>query len=113
MNTIDERSPAFDEAVGKFLDQCDLVTNGCGEHVSYTFSTTRGPRYIKVLRSQMGSTSIHAFVRISDGAILYPAGCNKPFIGKDGPNGPRTVRGNIYSPQSGREALGPWGVRTL
>lgn len=53
------------------------------------------------------------FVRISDGAILYSASWQKPFIAKAGPLAPQTVRGSVYDKTTWAACTAWTGVRTI
>lgn len=74
-----------------------------------------GPKYVRIVRRDEGQThgSVHCFVRLEDGAILYPAGWKKPFIARGGPHCAATVRGNIFAPDGGLSALTPFGIKAV
>ena len=59
------------------------------EAYAATYETTRGPRYVRVVRCSLGSRSVHSFVDTTNGDILK--GSWKAPVR-------RGVRGNIFRP---------------
>lgn len=66
-------------------------------------STTRGPRYVRVVKTIDGSKSVYCFVEIGTGNILKAAGWKTPALHS---------RGNIFD-ESALECCGMYGVAHL
>lgn len=114
-----EPAQDFEAALQAFIQVCSEVTDAHLRRTypnsafarDYEFTAERGQKFVRIVRNDHTQRSVHAFVRVSDGAILHPAGYKKPFIAKGGPNCAQTVRGSIFAPDHGRSAVGPWGVK--
>lgn len=70
-------------------------------------------KYVKLVAWNGTQHSVFGFVRVEDGAILYPASWKKPFIAKGGPMDPKTIRGSVYDPTTWPTCTAWTGVRTI
>jgi len=92
----------FDEAFAAWLRRAQAQIN---DYYAATFPTLlvptltveRGKRYVRVIRDEGNSRSAFAFVDITTGDVLKPAGWKGPAKG---------ARGNIYTPRLGVSAYG-------
>lgn len=73
----------------------------------FTLEHEGGPKYVRILMAQGSSRSVRAFIRRSNGDLLYPAGYRGPVTKPSG------IRGNIFAADHGMSAMGPYGMRTL
>lgn len=65
---------------------------------------TVGKRYIKVVRSDSGQSSVHCFID-KNGDVLFPATWKAPAKSKP--------RGNIFDEHNGLARMGPYGPAYL
>lgn len=74
------------------------------ENVVVSVDDTRAnQKFIRILVGRGSSRSVYCFVRVSDGAVLKPAGWKAP-------EPKQYARGSIYSETFGLEAMGPFGT---
>lgn len=121
---------ALYEAIALFLDAWDEIRAKEHERNGYhwpsdtSLGLEHGKKYLRVVQvvyddetpglgvkidgidHKRKSIGVEAFIDESTGDIYYPAGWAKPA---------KHVRGNVFSPKHGAEAIGPggWGIRTL
>ena len=69
-----------------------------------SFKAEEGPKYIRVVKSDVGQQSAWCFIRKEDGAILKCAGWKAPA---------KHARGNINGPDFGVSFVGPHGPAYL
>lgn len=74
-----------------------------------------GPRqkFVRLVTWNGSQHCCFGFIRISDGAILYSAGWQRPFIAKGGPMDPKTIRGSVYDKSTWAACTAWTGVRTI
>ena len=107
----EEERESFEHALHAFVLACgDISDTHTVRHYPNvplsTFDIESGRVYTRIVCAHAGSRSVHAFVRNSDGAILYPKGWRGPQT-----KGKTPVRGSIYAPDHGASAMGPYGVK--
>lgn len=98
------------KAVETFVKGLDKVMKDWYKKMDYknlelpTHEVSKGGRYYKVWRLDGPSKSIVAFIDTKEdflGSIYKPASYRAPAKG---------IRGNVFSPQSGMEAINPHGL---
>ena len=67
-------------------------------------SMTEGKRYVRILRTNYGQSSAHAFIDKDTGDVLKPAGAKTPA---------KHRRGNVFDDQNGLGQMGPYGPAYL
>jgi hypothetical protein len=67
-------------------------------------SLMRGKRYVRVVRTDPGSRSVHVFVDITNGDILKPASWKAPA---------KHARGNIFDKFKGMKWMSAYGAAYL
>jgi hypothetical protein len=71
---------------------------------SRVLSVQDGRRYVRVVDTQYGSSSVHCFVDKSNGDVLKAAQWRSPA---------KHARGNIYDEANGLASMGPYGPAYL
>ncbi len=94
----------FDEALTRFVAICQEISDA---HMARfenlakpRITTVRGVRYVKLVREG----SVHCFVDIKTGDVLKAATWRAPA---------KHARGNVFSADGGRGAMGPYGAHYL
>ena len=105
----------FYDALDEYVKLVQKITDAnfarCYPNVSKPFFTVdpKGKRYARIVQNDTGgckSKSVHSFVDMENGNILFSAGWKAPAK--------KTPRGNIFDEDSGRSALTSEGyVRML
>jgi hypothetical protein len=104
--------PKFLDRFNLFLLGCEAIYNknfddmGFGEFQREGFEVKVGRKYAKVLKVGKGQRggSVHAFVDMTNGDILKPAGYSKPA---------KHARGNIYDKDCGMSRMTAYGPEYL
>lgn len=103
MNIIESprAKPSFETALAPFMKgaQAKVTANYAGTGLTIPqLGVTYGPKYAKIIRSDGG---VYAFVKKDDGNVYKAASWTAPA---------KHARGNIYSPDGGLSAAGPYGM---
>jgi hypothetical protein len=113
----ERRNQDFDAALFAYLTFARSVLAKATADSRYThlLGYERKPRqkFVRFVHWNGSQNTVFGFVRVSDGAILYAAGWERPFIAKGGPDAPETIRGSIYDPASWERCTAWTGVRTI
>jgi hypothetical protein len=117
---IDTSAMTFEEALDAYLAFArEVLRRGtadsrCTHTLGYeTLDKRRSKKFVRFVHWNGSQNSVFGFVRVSDGAILYPAGWDRPFIAKGGPDAPETIRGSIYDTKTWTGCTAWTGVRTI
>lgn len=107
---FDAALAAFEQAYTDLVNAEHTRRGWTADVHRFMFEHETGPKYVRVVQQRTGGgmgRSVYAFVRRSDGAILYPAGWRGPVTK------PHGVRGSIYAEDHGISCCGPFGMKTL
>lgn len=99
----------FQTAFETFLNGAQAI---CSEYRTKEFPTlpevslkaSKGGRYVKVIRVDGASSSVHCFVDTTNGDVLKAASYKAPA---------KHARGNIYAADNGLGCMGPYGAAYL
>ncbi len=99
----------FDTALNTFLDGIRAKLNA---HFARYFlnstppviETSKGRRYVRVIKNDGVSRSVHCFVDMTNGDILKADGWKSPA---------KHARGNIFNDNNGLDGMSVWGAAYL
>ena len=96
----------FNTALQSFVDGCaDISKQGRYHSLQpFSFSIEWLNKRVRVVREDTGSRSVHCFVDMATGDVLKADGWSRPA---------KHARGNIYRPDNGLKAMGPYGAAYL
>lgn len=117
MTTPASVDPTFVAAVERFLVGAQAIIDA-GRNARYpelprkTLALEWGRRYVRVWAFEgERRTHIYAFLDMTNGDVLKPAGYNKPFHSDVNPGS--DARGNLFDPSSGASRLTDYGPEYL
>jgi hypothetical protein len=96
----------FNAALQSFVDGCADISKSqrfAGLEPAQ-FSIQWLNKRCRIVREDSGSRSVHCFVDMATGDVLKADGWAKPA---------KHARGNIYRPDNGLKAMGPYGAAYL
>jgi hypothetical protein len=104
-HTTEHSTELFDGCLATFVDGCDRIINrdSTGGLVR-KLDTMLGHRYVRVVRTDYGSRSVHCFVDRTNGDVLKADGWKRPA---------KHARGNIFDQHNGLGSMGPYGPAYL
>lgn len=94
----------FDDALNSWMEKAQAVidTEYADNPLSPALSATVGRSYIRIVRTDSGNQSAYAFINLSNGDVLKPAGWKGPA---------KHARGNIFTDKLGVTAYGATYLR--
>jgi len=101
------KAEGFDEKLASFVAGCQAISDrymessGYKGRVQITGDQIPGSRYVRVVRAEPGSRSVHCFVDKTNGDVLMAAGWKAPA---------KNPRGNIFQADNGLTRMGPYGA---
>jgi len=110
LNRIPEKKDPFEIAFEKFLKGAQKIVDDYWKRSGFrplmkpTLVPQRGRRYIRIVSKDPSSGSAWAFIDITNGDVLKPAGFRTPA---------RHARGNIYDQWNGLKAVSAYGPAYL
>lgn len=99
----------FDTALNTFLDgiRAKLAAHFAKHFPSSTppmIEISKGRRYIRVIKNDVVSRSVHCFVDTTNGDVLKADGWKTPA---------KHARGNIFNDNNGLDGVSVWGATYL
>jgi hypothetical protein len=109
VNALSQGSPQFEQALATWLAGAQQIIIDEHQRRNYVFQVAqlgvqRGQRYVKIVREDGSSRSVHAFIDATNGDVLKPASWKAPA---------KHARGNIYDEAHGLGSMGPYGPAYL
>ena len=107
---VESTDEDFNKKLDSHLKGCHKIHDEYRTRMGFTkvdppkFTAQHGKKYVKIVRSDGGSRSVHSFIDKATGDVLKPASWNAPA---------KHARGNLHDEHNGLKHMGPHGPAYL